>query len=93
MMVDVKVINQKENPFLKRKEVECIVNFEAGTPKSDEIKQAIAKALAAHPDLVYINRFMVNAGAKQGKAEVFVYDSKDILEKAHKKKEKKEKKQ
>ncbi|MEM3408410.1 MAG: 30S ribosomal protein S24e [Candidatus Micrarchaeia archaeon] len=91
-MVEVKILEKKDNPILKRKEVKCLVDFEAGTPKKEEIQQAIAKALTAHPELVYINEFIVRAGAKQGKAEVFLYDSKDILEKMHKKKEKKEKK-
>ncbi|MEM4133943.1 MAG: hypothetical protein QXO35_01390 [Candidatus Micrarchaeia archaeon] len=91
-MVEVKILDKKDNPILKRKEAECLINFEAGTPKKEEIQQAIAKALTANPELVYINKFVVRAGAKQGKAEVFVYESKDMLDKMHKKKEKKEKK-
>ncbi len=91
-MIEVKVLSKKDNPFLKRKEVECIINFDSGTPKKEEMHQAIAKALTAHPELVHISKFIVRAGAKQGKAEVFVYDSKEEKEKATKKKEKKEKK-
>lgn len=90
--MDIKILNQKNNPFLKRKEAECLVNFEQGTPKNEEIKHEIAKALTAHPEVVVINKFVVRAGAKQGKAEVFVYDSKDALEKSIKKKVKKEEK-
>ncbi|MCS7109467.1 MAG: hypothetical protein NZ903_01575 [Candidatus Micrarchaeota archaeon] len=91
-MVDAKVISRKRNPLLKREEAECILNFESGTPKSDEIKQAVAKALTANPDLIYINKFNVKAGAKQGEVEAFVYETKEMMDKLHKKKEKKEKK-
>jgi len=90
--MDVNVVSKKDNPLLKRMEAECIVNFEQGTPKKEEMKQEIAKALAANPELVYIYKFIVRAGAKQGKAEVYVFETKEQVEKMNKKKEKKEKK-
>jgi small subunit ribosomal protein S24e len=90
--MEVHVINKKDNPILKRKEAECIINFEQGTPKKEEMKQEIAKALTANPELVYIYKFIVRAGAKQGKAEVYVFETKEQVEKMNKKKEKKEKK-
>jgi len=90
--MEVKITNNKENPILRRKEVECVINFEQGTPKREEILQAIAKALTANPELVYISKFVVKAGAKQGKAEVFLFETKEQVEKMNKKKEKKEKK-
>ena len=91
-MVEVKVLNKKKNGLLGRDEAECIVNFEQGTPKKDELLKAIATALTASPDLTYINRFQVKAGAKQGTASVYVYDSKEAMGKLVKEKPKEEKK-
>jgi ribosomal protein S24E len=77
---------------MHRDEVECIVNFEQGTPKQDEVKAAIAKALAATPDLVVVNRFAQNFGAKQAKVLVCVYKSHPAMKKSVKEKKKKEEK-
>ena len=91
-MVEIKVLNKKRNNLLEREEAECLVNFEQGTPKKDELRTAIAKSLTATPDLTYINRFVVRAGAKQGKASVYVYDSKESMGRFVKESPKKEKK-
>ncbi len=85
-MVEVKVLNKKKNSLLGRDEAECIVNFEQGTPKRNELQEAIAKALTATPELTYIDRFVVKAGAKQGKASVYIYDSKKSMGKLVKEK-------
>jgi len=91
-MVEVKVLGKKKNNLLEREEADCLVNFEQGTPKRDELQKAIATALTANPEIVYIKKFVVRAGAKQGKANVYVYDSKSSMAKFVKEKPKEQKK-
>lgn len=89
-MVEVKIGKKVSNPLMHRDEVECIVNFEEGTPKQDEIKAAVAKALAATQDLVVINKFVQNFGSKQAKVLVCVYKSHPAMKRVVKEKKKKE---
>jgi len=90
--VEVKVGKKTHNPLMQRDEVECFVNFDSGTPKQDEIKAAVAKALAATQDLVVIKKFAQNFGAKQAKVLICVYKSSEAMKKTVKEKKKKEEK-
>lgn len=91
-MVEVKITKKSNNHLMHRDEIECIVNFEGGTPKQDEVKGAIAKELAVSQDLLIVNQFKQNFGAKQASVVACVYKSAEGMKKAVKKKEKKEKK-
>ncbi|VVB73462.1 30S ribosomal protein S24e [uncultured archaeon] len=92
-MVEVKINKKTSNPLMDRDEVECVVNFEQGTPKVAEIKAAVAKALAASDSMLVINRLVPRFGAKQAKVFVSVYASQEAMKKSVKaKKQKVEKK-
>lgn len=81
-MVEVKINKKTINTLMDRDEVECVVNFEQGTPKVDEIKAAIAKALAASESMLVINRLVPRFGAKQAKVLVSVYKSQEAMKKS-----------
>jgi len=88
-MVEVKISKKTINTLMDRDEVECVVNFEQGTPKVDEIKAAIAKALAASESMLVINKLVPRFGAKQAKVLVSVYKSKEAMRRSVKAKRKK----
>ena len=91
-MPDVKITKKTTNPMMEREEVECIVNFEEGTPKAEEIKQLIAKTMIVSPDLLIVNKFIQNFGAKQAKVVACVYKTPEAKNRAVKEKKKAEKK-
>ena len=88
-MVEVRINKKTMNPLMDRDEVECTVNFEQGTPKVDEIKAAIAKALAAPESMLVINRLVPRFGAKQANVLVSVYKTSEAMKRSVKAKRKK----
>ena len=88
-MVEVRINKKTNNPLMDRDEVECVVNFEQGTPKVDEIKAAIAKTLAASESMLVINKLIPRFGAKQAKVLVSVYKSQEAMKRSVKAKRKK----
>jgi ribosomal protein S24E len=88
-MVEVKINKKTANSLMDRDEVECVVNFEQGTPKADEVKAAIAKALAAPESMLVINRMVPRFGAKQAKVLASVYKTSEAMKRSVKAKKKK----
>ena len=88
-MVEVRISKKTNNPLMDRDEVECMVNFEQGTPKTDEIKAAIAKTLAVSESMLVINRLVPRFGAKQAKVLVSVYKTSAAMKRSVKAKKKK----
>ncbi len=82
--MEIKVGKKTENPHLKREIVECIINFEEGTPNKEEIKALVAKTLVANPELVVINKMLQQFGSKQTKVVACVYKNPESMKKVHK---------
>ena len=82
--MEVNIQKRTNNPHLKRETVECMINFEEGTPNSEEIKSLVAKALVANPELVVINRLLQQFGSKQARVIACVYKDSESMKKVHK---------
>jgi len=74
--MEIKIIVEKENPLLKRKEVHFHVNHVAGpTPPRPEIRKAVAEALKANIDFVFVKKFETKAGMHTAVGVANLYDS------------------
>lgn len=71
----VKILSEKENPLLKRKEIVFEVNHQetGGTPPRMEVKKALADLLNVDQNLVFIKRFETKTGTliAQGRANIY----------------------
>ena len=67
---------QKENPLLRRTELEVELTFTGATPSRDNVKNDIASQMKAKPEVIEIKTITSNFGLQHGKALVYVY--KDI---------------
>ena len=54
--MDIKVLEERNNPLLQRREVKFSVSHNLGTPSREEIKAQIAAHLNSKPELVIIER-------------------------------------
>jgi len=72
----IKIVSEKENPLLKRKEV-CfqIEHAQTGTPSRLEVRKAVAKILKTDMDLVYVQKFETKTGGFTAVGTANVYDS------------------
>jgi len=79
----LKVIEEKDNPVLQRKELKIEVDYEGGpTPKLEEVASAVAKERGAEPSLVEVSKLFSATGRTKGLAFVKIWASKEAREKA-----------
>ncbi len=74
--MDVKVVSAKDNPLLKRKEVDFRVEHgvQAKTPSRLEVKRGVANELKVAENLVFVERMrtLTGTGTAVGVANVYV---------------------
>ncbi|MBW2992082.1 hypothetical protein KY345_02580 [Candidatus Woesearchaeota archaeon] len=87
--------NQKENPVLKRTEIEAELVFTGPTPSKETVKNEIASQTKADAELVEVKEIKTDFGNQSGKALIYVYqdaESKKEMVKLNKKQIEKEQK-
>lgn len=77
--MEIEIISDKENPLLKRREVHFRVNHEqmGSTPPRLEVRKAVANALKAKVDFVFVTKFKTETGKHIAVGLANVYDSVD----------------
>jgi len=74
--MEIKIISQKENPLLKRKEVHFNVEHDPGsTPPRLEVRRAVATALKSNVDMVFIKKFETKTGTHTAAGTANLYES------------------
>jgi small subunit ribosomal protein S24e len=74
--MDVKIVTKKENPVLKRKEVEFTVEHTQGkTPGRLDIKRLIASQLQVSDKLVFVKRMKTLTGTNTAIGAANAYES------------------
>ena len=76
--MEIKITSEKENPLLKRKEVQFDVDHSTGsTPPRLEVRRALANALKSNLDLVFIKKFETKTGTHTAVGTANLYESVD----------------
>jgi len=75
--MEIKIISEKENPLLKRKEVYFQVEHSqtGNTPPRLEVRKAVATALKKDADLVFVKKIETKTGTHTAVGLANVYDS------------------
>jgi ribosomal protein S24E len=85
------VIEEKENPVLKRKEVLISLDYEKGsTPSKAELQKVLSEQLNANMENVEISKILSEIGRPVGKAWIKVWQEKKVPLYSELKKEKEE---
>jgi len=73
----IKIISQKQNPVLKRKEITFEVEHKEtrGTPSRLEVRKELASKLESDVELVYVKRMETRTGTMTAFGEATAYDS------------------
>lgn len=77
--MDIKVLEEKKNPLLQRREVKFSVSHNLGTPSRDEIKGKIAAYLNSKPELVIIERMNSEFGKRETRGYAKIYETAERL--------------
>jgi len=75
--MEIKIVSEKENPLLKRKEVYFRVEHSqtGNTPPRLEVRKALATALKKDADLVFVKKMETKTGTHTAVGLANVYDS------------------
>jgi small subunit ribosomal protein S24e len=77
--MDIKVLEEKKNPLLQRREVKFSVSHNLGTPSRDDIKAKIAAYLNSKPELVIIERMRSEFGKRETRGYAKIYETAERL--------------
>jgi small subunit ribosomal protein S24e len=74
--MELKILSQKENPLLKRKEVKfTVIHTEGKTPARLDIKRSIASQLQVSDKLVFVKRMHTKTGTNTAIGEANAYQT------------------
>jgi small subunit ribosomal protein S24e len=75
--MEIKIVSEKENPLLKRREVYFQVEHSqtGNTPPRLEVRNAVATALKKNADLVFVKKIETKTGTRTAVGLANVYDS------------------
>lgn len=77
--MDIKVLEEKKNPLLQRREVKFSVSHNLGTPSRDEIKAKIAAYLNSKPELVIVDHMKSEFGKRETRGYAKIYETEERL--------------
>lgn len=81
--MDLKIVSQKENPFLERKEIVFEASSDNGTPSRTEVKNKLVALTNSAPDKVLVQAVTNRFGSKTFTGHAFVYKSNEKLRLTH----------
>jgi small subunit ribosomal protein S24e len=75
--MEVKIVSEKENPLLKRREVYFQIQHDetGSTPSRLDVKKAVAAILKKDAELVFVKKFETKTGTRMAFGVANVYDS------------------
>ena len=79
--MEIKIITEKENGLLGRKEFQYEIEFQGATPKTADVKKEIATLAKSQEDLVVVKAIKNKYGEEKADVFAYVYNSLDELKK------------
>lgn len=80
----MKILTDKQNPLLNRREVTVELEYLGQkTPSQVEVIKQASGVLKAKEELIYVQEIKPSYGVAKGSASLFVYNNKENLDKIH----------
>ncbi len=76
--MEIEIIEEKENPFLKRKEIIAKLKFDGATPSKAELQKKFAEKFSAEREQVEISKIMSDFGRPAGKVWIKIWNEKKV---------------
>ena len=77
--MNFQVVNEKENPLFKRKEILMSLDYQGGsTPSRADLQKAFAEHFKVNVDSVEITKLLSENGLPRGKAWIKIWQDKKI---------------
>lgn len=77
--MDIKVVKDKKNSLLNRRELDFVVKYEGSTPSRNDIRNKLAAMLNAPLELLVIQRIKTEYGMQESKGYAKLYEDADRM--------------
>ncbi|MEM4638156.1 MAG: hypothetical protein QXK76_04000 [Candidatus Woesearchaeota archaeon] len=77
--MDIEIIQQKDEPLIKRKYFEAKVIFEGKTPSRIELKKDLCKKLNSNENLTIIRKIKTDYGSERAIISGYIYNDEKTL--------------
>ena len=77
--MDIRILKDKKNALLNRRELDFIVKYEGSTPSRSDIRNKLAAMLNAPLELLVIQRIKTEYGMQEGKGYAKLYENPDRM--------------
>lgn len=77
--MDIKILKDKKNELLNRRELDFTVKYEGPTPSRNDVRNKLAAMLNAPVDLLVIQRIKTEYGMQEGKGYAKLYENADRM--------------
>jgi small subunit ribosomal protein S24e len=72
--MDIRILNDKNNLLLNRRELDFIVRYEGSTPSRNDVRNKLAAILNAPLELLVIQRIKTEYGMQEAKGYAKLYE-------------------
>ena len=79
--MEIKIIENKDNKLLERKEIEAEIYFDTATTRKNELKEAIGKKVGLNHDFLVLRKVTNVFGTKKVKVLAHGYENAETLKK------------
>lgn len=76
--MNIKVIEEKKNPVLKRKELILELVYDAATPSKAELQKFLSEKLNAEINKIEVSKILSHAGMTGGRAWIKIWEEKTV---------------
>jgi small subunit ribosomal protein S24e len=77
--MDIKVVKDKKNSLLNRRELDFVVKYEGSTPSRNDVRNKLAAMLNAPLELLVIQRIKTEYGMQESKGYAKLYEDADRM--------------
>ena len=72
--MDIRILKDKKNALLNRRELDFIVKYEGSTPSRNDVKNKLAAMLNAPLELLVVQRIKTEYGMQEAKGYAKLYE-------------------
>jgi len=77
--MDIRILKDKNNALLNRRELDFIVKYEGSTPSRNDVRNKLAAMLNAPLELLVVQRIKTEYGLQEGKGYAKLYENADRM--------------
>ena len=89
--MEITITEEKNNPYLKRKEIKGTMTFTAATPSNADTTKKLSEITKADENLILVKHIYTQFGSQKGKFIAYIYENEEMKKKIEPRKKEKKK--